>query len=1190
MSDFPVSIRVRFKRSIDLARDFYDAPHLNGYIITPTARQVLRQLRDALQKDSAERAWTITGPYGSGKSAFALFASHLLRGTENAHTHLQTTDPKLADDFSDVRDSPFCPVLVGGSRQSLRMSLLGGLATSLERFTEASMLDVDMTPLVGMVEKARTLGRSEDPGDEAIANLFTEAAEHVRDLTGGGLFVVVDELGKMLEYAAVHPNDGDIFLLQLLAEHAARTTETDQAPLFLATILHQAFDRYASNLDRVQREEWQKVQGRFEDIAYVEPTDATAQLLGKAIEIKDESLVRNLAGAVDKVVQEADLSQRIDPEETRQLLHEALPLHPAVALIVGPLFRRLAQNERSLFAFLAAGEPGGFIDVLRRNYQGGDTLPFYRLDHLYDYLLTTIGGTLFSQSTSELWAETESAIGRLKEPSPLSVRLLKQIVLLNYAGEIAGLKATTDLLLATACADRKDVEEELKSLIDERVVVYRKYDDSYRIWQGSDIDFEEELENARSSVSSNVRLAEMLRETLPPSPVAAHRHSYHTGTTRVFDVTYASGDAWKEELDQLNEAADGHIVYVLPERGDRRGDLIEELEAAIDDSMLFIAVPEGVGALRNAVYELSCLDWIRDNVDTLEGDAAARRELAERRADLENRTESRLNRLLVADESGKNPCLWIHQDADGTLRSSNIDDRRELQSMLSDACDATFTKTPEIWNELLNLRHPSPSAVRGQKKLLEAMVLGNEEEGRDPRKERLGIDGTPAEYGLYASIVKATGMHREADDGTWHFHPPDGDEKPGCHAVWMEIRGIFDEADGKPVALDNFFESLTSPPHGVREGLIPVFLFAFFKANEDETALYENGTLLKEIQYGTIERLLKTPSKFAMQQVTIEGVREDVLQQLAPLVGLSEDERKPLPFVLRLLQRVHGLPPYVRQTSSMSPEALAVRQVLYKATDPTTLLFEDLPSRLSIGVDSFLGPDRVDDEKVHVFVRELQKRLREITRAYDKLVQEIQRWTAAAFDVSGETVNEQRQEIAERAQALEPHASDSDLKAFIIRATNEMMDTQAWYESIAALLASSPPVKWVDDDVDTFKSELRRVSKKFRNLEPLIFETDDDGESSPTGAQERKMSLHRIRLGVTRLGEPEQETVVQFHPEDDTLVEQTAKEIRDRLESDNEFKDKSAQIKLAALGRLIQQLSSEREEALETQLDTDVNE
>ena len=63
----------RFHRSVHLERDFYTENALDGYVLTVTARETLRRVIAALDNESTSKAWTLTGPYGSGKSAFALF-------------------------------------------------------------------------------------------------------------------------------------------------------------------------------------------------------------------------------------------------------------------------------------------------------------------------------------------------------------------------------------------------------------------------------------------------------------------------------------------------------------------------------------------------------------------------------------------------------------------------------------------------------------------------------------------------------------------------------------------------------------------------------------------------------------------------------------------------------------------------------------------------------------------------------------------------------------------------------------------------------------------------------------------------------------------------------------------------------------------------------------------------------------
>ena len=64
-------------------------------------------------------AWSITGPYGGGKSSFALFLAHLLHRNDDAVHKLSDADLALSKELDDVCGGIFCPVLVVGSREPL---------------------------------------------------------------------------------------------------------------------------------------------------------------------------------------------------------------------------------------------------------------------------------------------------------------------------------------------------------------------------------------------------------------------------------------------------------------------------------------------------------------------------------------------------------------------------------------------------------------------------------------------------------------------------------------------------------------------------------------------------------------------------------------------------------------------------------------------------------------------------------------------------------------------------------------------------------------------------------------------------------------------------------------------------------------------------------------------------------------
>ena len=73
-----VEVGRRFRRSVNLARDTGSPAALDGYLVTPAVRRALSQITGGIDDAEGDRAWSLIGPYGSGKSAFAVFLADLL--------------------------------------------------------------------------------------------------------------------------------------------------------------------------------------------------------------------------------------------------------------------------------------------------------------------------------------------------------------------------------------------------------------------------------------------------------------------------------------------------------------------------------------------------------------------------------------------------------------------------------------------------------------------------------------------------------------------------------------------------------------------------------------------------------------------------------------------------------------------------------------------------------------------------------------------------------------------------------------------------------------------------------------------------------------------------------------------------------------------------------------------------------
>lgn len=100
LADF-ISIGAGFRRSVNIERDSDAIDLVRAYRPTSRAMAALEQLADGLNGQSAALALALIGPYGTGKSAFALFVSALLASPDNparplAQANLKANAPALA--------------------------------------------------------------------------------------------------------------------------------------------------------------------------------------------------------------------------------------------------------------------------------------------------------------------------------------------------------------------------------------------------------------------------------------------------------------------------------------------------------------------------------------------------------------------------------------------------------------------------------------------------------------------------------------------------------------------------------------------------------------------------------------------------------------------------------------------------------------------------------------------------------------------------------------------------------------------------------------------------------------------------------------------------------------------------------------------------------------------------------------
>jgi hypothetical protein len=841
-------------------------------------------------------------------------------------------------------------------------------------------------------------------------------------------------------------------------------------------------------------------------------------------------------------------------EEFTSFVGSCFPLHPTVTLLLGPLFKRLAQNERSLFAFLTSGEPFALQEFLAQSRWEG-TAPNYRLDRLYDYVTTALGGALYLQHRGKHWAEVQSTLERLRDASPLQVRVAKAIGLVQAVGYSAGVPSSKEFLrfALRGEAEERQINEAVDQLERQSIIVYRRHADSYALWEGSDVNIEARLEEARRVVDPGRQLTDYLSDLAPPTPLVARRHSYRTGTLRFFEVCYANAGSLADLLQRDFASADGRVVYCLPLTADERKAMEAVLESGTGPAVL-CALPAEAGDLREACLELACLRWVEQHTPELAGDATARRELRARLAAAEHAVRCQVRDLFLPS-SGKK-CRWFHEGKDLSFVSP-----RDLNAFLSDICDQVYPATP-IWrNELINRRSLSSSAAAARRNLIEAMI----EHGAD---ERLGIQGAPAERSMYESILATSGLHRR-DGKAWGFRPPKRKDDPALQAVWKAIEGFVRRAEERARPVPELFALLGAAPYGLKEGVLPVLLAAALLHHDRDVALYEDRTFVPTLTTAAFERMLRFPELFEVQYCRIAGPRALVFTKYAAMLssatGQSVDDDPTLLEVVRpLIKFVRGLPEYIGRTEKIGAIPKAVYSALKEARQPDQMLFTFLPE--ACGTRPFISRGTPNQDVVEEFFGTLRAALAELQQAYPRLQAEVGQLLIDAFRLTT-PLADARRELTHQAKLVSELAVEQRLRAFLLRVLETEPDDMLWVESLAALLAEKPTRTWDDADRARFEANLALTARTFKHFQALAFEMEQSGAPILDG------DAQALRVAVTLPHQPEVERVIRIPARLAGRAGEVRDGIRHVLESADFLDDPESSA--AVLAHLVRELLAE---------------
>ena len=1047
-------------RSVNLERDLGKVSTIKGYQVTVKTLEIISRFKNALEGEKIN-AWSLTGPYGIGKSAFLNYLLAITgpfnKVSRIALEKLKATDRKLYSELSGnikkiAGKTGFFQVSITASYEPVNNTLARGLRNALK---VAASTDSDL------ITEIQSLCEQKVIDSQKLTSIFQQVFQLIKK----PIMIVIDEFGKNLDYMSHHHGKGDIFIMQQLAEMES---------VYFWVCLHQAFDEYASGLSKVQRQEWSKIQGRFEDISFIESNKQMLFLMRNAVrqELSEDQrdLIRDWSKKTKRFINNTNLANMQNLDE--DTIASIYPIHPVTAIALIELCRKFAQYDRTLLSFMCSRDKyalPSYLESTDFNIQG--EIPTLGLEHLYDYFFNASINSYINRAESQRWIEIHDIINNAGYLTTLDHAILKNIGVLNLLGGSIGIKASADTILtvmeSSLGLDKQKLQESIDKLVDRGILLYRSYAKEYRLWEGSDIDVYGAIREKKANLSIG-SLDNILQKYLPLSSVIASRHSYESGITRRFERRWLD----VESINTIDLAPlkgfDGLFLYcygTLPEPNNIP-------EKCSDGRPLLVAYSPSQVTIHELALEVAAARSVLEDNSKLVHDSVARKEIKFRIKVAEEHFREHLAQIF---SPGSEDLLWYTGGVKEAIRNP-----KELSSKLSQLCDSCYHSCPRIGNEMISYENLSSAAAAARRELIEAMADNASEEG-------LGFEGFGPEVAVYRSLLSAEGLHvKDKITDKWCFSLAGKD--PRLESLWKMIDDCINYSEDKGVSIDRVLEVLQSPPFGLRQGPAPIYVLLYIMTKSNEIAVFQEGTYKPYITASEAALMLKRPELFILKKFVYSDEEKEVFEIYRSILNTIQIEGSQglrnttmLGVVGPLIKFENSLTSYAKNTRLISREAQQVRSAIQNSTDPISLLFEELP--LAVGINLKEPIQNKNSLKEELYAK-LRSSLLEISQAHTALITNVETAILDSFECNN--LQELYEVKTSRIAPLMNACDDIELKSFLNAFLREYKEPAEWVKAIAGIVTLKPIDSWDDEVYEPFVFKLRDYVERIHQLETLV--------------------------------------------------------------------------------------------------------
>lgn len=745
-----------------------------------------------------------------------------------------------------------------------------------------------------------------------------------------GIIFIFDEFGRYMED---NIKKIKVKSVQDLAEYC----DHSEGNHHIILVSHKEISQYTQRVNKSIATEWKKVEGRYKATPINDKQDQCLSLirniLVKQSDVWDAFCERFASNLNDMYSEAMDFRGfLIDVARGENPFEGGYPLHPISLYALDKLSKKVAQNERTFFTYLASKEDNSLYHFLSR-YEL-DEFHFVGIDEIYDYFEPSIK-SVQSDSSYEWYKNLQSALSKnhssTNDDTP-EVKILKVITIIGIINDASTLRANKSTLLSVIDCPKEIVSNALEGLCERRIIKYSGSYDRYDFFEASIFDVERMIQE-EAKFSNDDAVIKVLNEEFVDFVLYPNQYNRNYKISRVFTPIFSlPGDLNKRStFNRFGRYYDGVLVMLFLDQNDDLEDVIKT-STILPKAIIFTNAD--VQELKYTVKQYISVKYFESNkAEYTSKDPSFEKELQYYKDEL----KARIFAFILQWKNNFSEENTIICSGRVCPEVSSFSD---LSTLASRVCSEVYPDTLIVNNELINKNTISGSITLAKKHVISGIL-----EGKTPQ-DYYGVDYLSPDYIAVRSVLVKNGFIIMDNGEIEQNRLADGRQPQ--EALRRILNTFIEQARSENISFEEIYTLLKESPFGLKNGYLSM-LFAHILAPYKKSLIISSHNVEQELTVDLFEEIVRRPNDFSFMIASWTPAQMDYLDALEQVyedyinkTALSKNRLKAI--YEAMLSHYKNVPKFARATKkNISPEAKAYRKILEKTyTNYSAFLFNDL--------------------------------------------------------------------------------------------------------------------------------------------------------------------------------------------------------------------------------------------------------